>query len=326
MVDLNEFLASASTPEWRARVARMRHEFTEFCTARGTSYQEASLELALEFGYQLFKDPERELAANTITNCMSALNSARVEDGLPSWTGSARLRRFNMAVRKSRRSGASRNKPSVHFSPGDVLPFLPKGNDVRSVLVRAYFLVRAVALLRPSEPLTILPESVVESPHLNQEVGRVVVFRYISKGSTASGHAADAQYVEFFDGNELFCPARSLLRARTLIEQQERRAGRSAPTCLFLKPNGIAYAPDTLSNWAQRLMERAVGGDWRAHDLRAISNQILQAHGVAAEDIAVRGNWASKISTVRQRHYSYNRFVRVNFAALLLTPLRRSGK
>lgn len=186
--------------------------------------------------------------------------------------------------------------------------------------------MRAVALLRPAEPLSILPESVVESQHLNASLGCVVVFRYISKGSTAAGRASDAQYVEFFGNDARFCPARTLLRARALIEEQERKAGRTAPTSLFLKHDGTPYAADTVANWAQKLMERAVGAGLRAHDLRAISNQILQAHGVAAEDIAIRGNWASQVSAVRQRHYTYNRFVSVNFAVLLLTPLRCSGK
>ena len=111
----------------------MRREFSEFCATHGTTFTDAAVDTALEFGLHLFNNPERQLAANTIVNCMSALNSARVQDGLPSWSDNVRWRRFNTAVRKSRRSGATRDKPSVQFSPGDVLPHLPMGDDVRSV-------------------------------------------------------------------------------------------------------------------------------------------------------------------------------------------------
>lgn len=323
-------MARAATPEWRARVASVRAEFAEFCLEElDLPYTQSSLDDCLRFLLAVFNDQQRQLSARSIASMASALSAAREADGLSAIGGERKLARFLKAVRKQRPVGRQfSDAASIPFAPRTLLPFLPVGDSFEDVRLRALFSVRAVTMIRVSAPLSIRRTSIREARDFLDRP--VVVFKYNSKGSTAAGVATDSNYVEFLppDSPELiYCPARNLLRLRTMVEDMARSNGRPLPATVFVKADGTPLSSDRVSTLIGEVMRRAaVPPAFKPSSLRSLTNQLLQDLGVPAEDLAVRGGWTSAISQVRVHHYLHNRFVTHNFAELVLsTPRQVSG-
>lgn len=301
----------------------VKQEFEEWCAQQGKTYQSAGYVDCVQFLWSVYNDQDRFLSAKTIRNMASALSMARVHDNLAPISDEPLVCRFLTAIQKHRPSGPSRDEQSVPFAPADVLRVVPRGDSLEDVMKRTLYVVRAVTMMRPGGPISILPSSIVTTTHLHNSRRRVVGFKFDSKGSTAAGFASDSQYVEFLPDDSpqvVFCPARNLLRLKEMVEQRERAAGRPPPKSLFLKTNGEPYCEQTVAKFVTNMIRAAGFAQFSAHDLRAMSNQVLQANGVPAEDIALRGGWASQVSRVRQQHYTRYRFVTQNFAVLLLAP------
>lgn len=288
------------------------------------------------------------LSASSVLSMLSALKSAFETEHWqwPEANGQeSLLRRLRMAIRKLAPDGAATDPLEVgHFAPHLVLPVLPAQHSDLAIRDRALFMVRAVSLLRPSEPLEILRSSVRV---VDNGVGRRVVAFAVNrtKSSSAKGRVFDSNSVEFLSRSALVpnlpdglvaadvCPALLLLALAERVELRAKSCDFDVPDRLFFcsdqrsgrfdlrRPLSAARASSVV---ARLLREAGAGDKARAHDLRAMSAQQLRLMGVEAGDIEMRGGWSSALaSQVRINHYTSNRLVQDNFADMLFDERQR---
>ena len=288
------------------------------------------------------------MSASSVLSMLSALKAA-FETAHWRWPDAPAqvtlLQRMRMAIRKLAPSGSSIDPREVgHFAPHLVVPVLPVGQSDMDIRDRALFMLRAVSLIRPSEPLEIMRSSV---RIVDNGVGRKVVAFAVkrTKSASAKGRAFDSNSVEFLSRNAEVanlpeglavadvCPASLLLALRDRIDDRASSAAFEVPDRLFFcsdqrsgrfdlsRPLSDTRASTVVSN----LLRAAGASDKaRAHDLRAMSAQQLRLMGVDPGDIEVRGGWSSALSSqVRIDHYTSNRLVQDNFADILFDERQR---
>ena len=247
----------------------------------------------------------------------------------------------------------TRGKDAPHVAPHQLVPFLPAGNDDRAVRDRALFMIRAVSLLRPSEPAEIIRSSITTRD--NGIGGRIVTFKLRrTKGASMAGRQFDSNSVEFLTRDATvdglpgrlhamdLCPATLMLELKARVERAIRRArdtGKLAGdedahdslffACFPAQRGGSSTIDVTRPLGAERtskivgdIVKRAGAGT--SHSLRKMSSQQLTLMGVEPAQIELRGGWSSLVaSQVRNDHYTSNRLVRDNFADILFDARRR---
>ena len=278
-----------------------------------------------------------KVAASTVALTLSALRAA-FDDAdraaLLDAAGERLVARVLTAMRKL--APSQRGATTVgHTPPHSFVSCLPSGDSYAAVRDRAIFMVRAVALLRPSEPLEIVRSSIRE---VDNGLGRkVVVFKLKrTKATSAKGVAFDTNFVDFLarDARILelppglhavdFCPATLLLECKTRVDAASGSSAHESVFCVADDRLGNVLSADRCSSIVRDILRKA-GYAGTSHSLRALSAQQLALMGIAPSDIELRGGWASAlVSAVRINHYTSNRLVTANFADILFDERQRS--
>lgn len=283
-----------------------------------SSFAAASLSDLCDFCLFRFRQGR---AATTVEADVSAIDTERFLMGLPKLGGHPGLARLKSAMRKARPRG-DRWAGAVPYAPRDIVPFLDTGTDFEALRERTLFSLRVETLLRSDSAHTIDRSTIKRARHLDGS--SVVVFSCSSKSATAAGVAFDTNYVSHLADDPSHCrrsccPACCLLALRAVVDRLPGAAGHQA---LFTDAAGKALTGRRLSTIITKLLRRAgVPQPFTSHSLRGSSQQTLAVLGVSTEDICVRAAWATQaLSATRVANYTRHRFVRQNFARLLLLP------
>jgi hypothetical protein len=303
--------------------ARAVRRFAQFLVSAGVDphsdiHLAADLGKTLSFLYSRFNSG---LQAATVLAEAAALDNARADAGLVRfWTERAHAR-FRRAVRRAR-PAASKYLGVGPFAPLSLVPHLLPYGTFYALRERVLFAGRVETLARAGSFNTIRRSTVQSTRDLLDRP--VVTFNYSSKGSTALGLAVDCNYVSHLAADidacdTTLCPAHLMLELKGLIDAMPSA---SAHDRLLTDQHGAPLTTATVANVITRLMRRAgLATVFTSHSLRGASSQTLQVLGVPSNDVCIRAGWhTSSQSATRSFHYLHGRFVRHNFAQLLLLP------
>lgn len=310
---------------WQDRVHKSWQDFDLFCRRDlFISADEASSDDLCAYALHRFRADG--WLASTVRAAMSAIDNRRHALGLSRLQSVDTTRRLLQAMRKARPAGNEYAGVDA-FAPADLISALLPANTFYGLRQRTLFTGRAVTLARSDSFLNIRRSTIRDTRDLARRP--VVVFVYTSKNATAAGRPHDNNYVEHLSccaravgddvDADLICPACLMLALKRRVDVLPLASSHDK---LFTSAEGKALAADTLRNIISGLMSRAeLDSVYTSHDLRGASNQTLQVLGVSWNDINIRAAWHSKTdSTTRSLHYTRNRFVKPNFADLLLLP------
>lgn len=225
-------------------------------------------------------------------------------------------------MRKAKPTG-SQFAGHTAYAPRRLVPYLLSVDDFAGLRQRALFTLRAVSLIRAASVHSLSRSSLREDVDLIDRP--IVVFTCGSKGATAAGMAQDMNYVEHFSvctrssSVSDLCPACLLLRLKQAVDSLPLAATHDH---LFTAADGSPLSTQRLSKIITELISSAgLSSVFKSHSLRNASNQTLIVLGVPFPDINVRAAWHSRADNATASfHYTHNRFVRHNFADLLLLP------
>lgn len=313
--------ASAS---WRAQVSRVAQRFAAHMgTPDDVERAVSSATVAQLLDYCMDRFEHDRVQPSTISSEISAIDSWRSAAGLAPLGAQRDVDAFRRAVHKARPVG-SKFAGTVPFAPSALIPHLLPVATFAGLRERAMFAGRVVTLARAGSFHTISRKSIRSARDL---LGRpVVVLQYSSKGSAAAAVALDSNYLEHIGSvpyrppscrDRALCPACLMLDLRQAVE---RLPAAPAHDAVFTDDFGRPLSIERTRNLMTALMRRAnLESVFTSHSLRAASSQTLQVLGVSAEDICLRAGWHYHTQNpTRSFHYTHNRFVRPNFADLLL--------
>lgn len=319
---MRKSVGASSSTRWRSTKAAAWREYAKFCDELDVDARTADANFVLLYLQNLL-DTTR-LAASTLASRASAIGRARYEHGAPEFTPEQAKEKLALlkSFRKSRPSGRPHAMPN---RVADLIDFLPRGNSYDAVLTRAIFGLRAVTMMRPTEPISVKLSSVRTNTNLNGS--EIVCFHYLTKSAVARGVSHDTNYIEFIDESSPHawaCPATALLVLQELVVLQAAALGKPLPESICVSERLEPLSGSRVSAIVHNVM-RTAGWQTKSKDLRRIAQQNLRAwrsappqcNSIPADDVDLRGNWASKSSAVQHAHYNDYRLVADNFASAL---------
>lgn len=307
----------AHSGQYVKRLESVRERFTAFLRPLGIEFKHATTREVLQYALQRFRTG---LAPATVKAEMSTIDTLRTLDGLDKIPLSASTRLFKAAMTKAKPRG-SKFAGKVTFAPYQLVPHLTPPGSFTALRERALFTGRVETMARSGSFVVLKRSSMRQA--FDQRKRPVVVFESSSKNAAAVGMSFDTFHVSHvakLEGegcDEDLCPACLMWQLKCHVDGLLPAATHDS---LWTDEAGHALHKDSVAKIITKLMRRA-GLDpvFTSHSLRHASSQTLQVLGVPAEDINLRGGWTSQLqSATRAVHYTHGRFVRDNFAELLL--------